>query len=108
MKLLKKFNDLEPFDGLEVFESLAAAVGKAALFWHGKGERYANVSSRFAALVREIAEEDPEFRPFRFHDLGHRHPIEWLRSGRSIYDLQERIGHTSQDNRDLPTVPQPQ
>jgi integrase/recombinase XerD len=87
--------DLEPFDGLRIFECLPAAVGKAALFWHGKGERYANVSSRFAALVREIAEGDPDFRPFRFHDLRHRHAVEWLRSGRSIYDLQERLGHTS-------------
>jgi hypothetical protein len=59
---------------------------------------------------REIADaiSDPEiervtlikpvrvgFRPFRFHDLRHLHAITWLKSGRSIYELQHRLGHAS-------------
>ena len=36
-----------------------------------------------------------EFNEFRFHDLRHRHAVDWLRSGRSIYDLQHRLGHSS-------------
>jgi hypothetical protein len=36
-----------------------------------------------------------DFRPFRFHDLRHLHAIEWLRSGRSILELQHRLGHAS-------------
>ncbi len=28
-------------------------------------------------------------------DLRHLHAVEWLRSGRSIYDLQKRLGHSS-------------
>jgi len=32
---------------------------------------------------------------FRFHDLRHLHAVEWLRSGRSIYTLQHRLGHDS-------------
>jgi integrase/recombinase XerD len=27
--------------------------------------------------------------------LRHLHSVEWLRSGKSIYDLQKRLGHAS-------------
>jgi integrase/recombinase XerD len=53
------------------------------------------VSSRFADFTKEIATEDPDFVRFRFHDLRHLHAVEWLRSGRSIYVLQHRLGHNS-------------
>jgi integrase/recombinase XerD len=36
-----------------------------------------------------------DFRPFRFHDMRHLHAVTWLKDGRSIYDLQNRLGHTS-------------
>src|SRR5215831_5869814 len=36
-----------------------------------------------------------DFRPFRFHDLRHYHAVTWLKDGRSIYDLQARLGHRS-------------
>jgi integrase/recombinase XerD len=32
---------------------------------------------------------------FTFHQLRHLHAVEWLKSGRSIYDLQKRLGHRS-------------
>ena len=32
---------------------------------------------------------------FQFHDLRHLHAVNWLKDGRSIYDLQRRLGHTS-------------
>lgn len=90
--------DLEPFGALELFRTLPAALGAAPLFWH-MGQRgpvrYANVSSRFRALCRDLAKTDATFRPFRFHDLRHAHAVDWLRSGRSIYDLQQRLGHSS-------------
>jgi hypothetical protein len=35
------------------------------------------------------------FRPFRFHDLRHVHAVNWLKCGRSIHVLQQRLGHTS-------------
>jgi integrase/recombinase XerD len=76
--------DLNVFDGYKAFESLAPSAG--FLFWHHKGQRYENVSSRFAAKAKGL---------FRFHDLRHLHAVEWLRSGRSIYDLQQRLGHAS-------------
>jgi integrase/recombinase XerD len=31
----------------------------------------------------------------RFHDMRHRHAVDWLKKGKSIYDLQQRLGHTS-------------
>jgi integrase/recombinase XerD len=90
---------LDPFDGHETLRALPASLGGAFLFWHDQGERYANVASRFRALVRDVArtakQNGVEFRPFRFHDLRHRHAVDWLQSGRSIYDLQHRLGHSS-------------
>lgn len=98
--------DLEGW-GFETFRALPAALGGAHLFWHSNGLPYCNVSSRFAGYVRdEMAaavkfaktigpDAEPDFRPFRFHDLRHRHAVDWLKSGRSIYDLQQRLGHAS-------------
>jgi integrase/recombinase XerD len=87
--------DLAPFGGTAIFDALPHGIAKAPLFWHGKGERYANVSSRFAGFTTELAANDQDFVRFRFHDLRHLHAVEWLRSGRSIYALQQRLGHDS-------------
>lgn len=91
--------DLNPFDGIRLVTSLPAFVGKPLLFWHSDGDGYRNFSSQFAAIVARTAEfarqNGVAFRPFRFHDLRHLHAIEWLRSGRSIYELQHRLGHAS-------------
>ncbi len=89
--------DLDPFGGYELLRTLPAALRGAYLFWHGAGERYSNVASRFRAIERSVQAESSTdfFRPFRFHDLRHRHAVDWLQSGRSIYDLQHRLGHAS-------------
>lgn len=91
----------------ETLRRLPAALGGAFLFWHGNGAPFRNVSSRFAGYVgaehraairkaREIGPAaEPDFRPFRFHDLRHRHAVDWLKGGGSIYDLQHRLGHAS-------------
>ncbi len=69
------------------------------LFWHGEGSPYRNVASRFAGYVRvahKVAQrEGRPFRPFRFHDLRHLYAVEWLKTGGSIYDLQQHLGHSS-------------
>src|SRR6266404_1337701 len=57
----------------------------------GKGLPYKNVSSRFAGLTKSLKLE----HRYKFHDLRHLHAVEWLQSGRSIYDLQQRMGHSS-------------
>jgi integrase/recombinase XerD len=87
--------DLEPFGGVEVFESLPRGVGDAPLFWHDNGQPYSTVASAFGRHCRVLAKRDPSFRRFRFHDLRHLHAVEWLRTGRSIYSLQQRLGHSS-------------
>jgi mRNA-degrading endonuclease RelE of RelBE toxin-antitoxin system len=46
-------------------------------------------------LNRQLTERCPEYERFPFHNLRHLHAVEWLQSGRSIYDLQHRLGHTS-------------
>jgi integrase/recombinase XerD len=98
--------DLDFGGAYELLRSLPVRLGCRWLFWHGAGEPYRNLSSRFAHLVRgELAlaikqakaagHDEPDFRAFRFHDLRHRHAVDWLRAGRSIYDLQQRLGHAS-------------
>lgn len=71
----------------------------AYVFWHGDGDRYANLPSRFAAISRRTAEKAKKvgrpFRRFRFHDLRHWFAVDYLRRGGSIYDLQKILGHKS-------------
>lgn len=79
--------------------SLPAYVGWRLLFWHGAGEGYKNFASQFADIIRRTAKwtaaNGVDFRPFRFHDLRHLHAVNWLKDGRSIYTLQQRLGHSS-------------
>ncbi len=95
------------------------------LFWHGDGEPYRNVSSRFSALVREVfaaaydaahktndasrpdvdqlvKQQDRRdwtpigFRTFTFHHLRHYYAVDVLKGRKgSIYDLQQHLGHRS-------------
>jgi len=64
------------------------------LFWSGDGEPLRNVSTRFAKAVKQQLREaakaaktaghsEPDFRPFRFHDLRHRHAVDFLKTGGS-------------------------
>lgn len=91
--------DLDPFDGYDLLRSLPSNLATPLLFWHSAGENYKNFASQFSAIVGRTAEWASEngtyFRPFRFHDLRHFHAVQWLKSGRSIYELQHRLGHTS-------------
>ena len=91
--------DLAPFGGHEFFAALPAYVGKPFLFWHDDGVPYASFAPTFAKLVKRVEAwakaNDVEFRRFKFHHLRHRHAVDWLKSGRDIYTLQGRLGHTS-------------
>lgn len=93
----------------ETLSRLPISMETKALFWHRReaktrsrrgqqaAERYSQLN--FDRLVERVAKQaqkqDQEFRPFRFHDLRHFHAVEWLKSGRSIYVLQQRLGHSS-------------
>ncbi|WP_036048686.1 site-specific integrase [Bradyrhizobium sp. Tv2a-2] len=96
--------------GFRLFSSLPASLDTKALFWYRppKGLReegapaarpYSQVSSNFRRIVAIVAKQAQkqaqDFHPFRFHDLRHLHAVNWLKSGRSIYVLQQRLGHTS-------------
>jgi integrase/recombinase XerD len=91
--------DLDPFGGYALLSSLPAYAGKPLLFWHSNGEGYKSFAANFGRTIRQTAAwakaNGVEFRPFRFHDLRHWHAVQWLKEGRSIYDLQRRLGHTS-------------
>jgi integrase/recombinase XerD len=91
--------DLVPFDGYEFFTALPAYVGKPHLFWHDQGAPYTSFAPTFNKLMNRIEAwaqaNGVEFRRFRFHHLRHRHAVDWLKSGRDIYTLQGRLGHTS-------------
>jgi integrase/recombinase XerD len=82
-----------------LFRSMPVNLATRWLFWHGSGEPYANVSSRFALFVasahRAAQREGADFRPFRFHDLRHLYAVEYLKSGGNIYALQGQLGHGS-------------
>lgn len=88
--------DLDGWGFDDVFKPLPAALGQAWLFFDEHGNPYRWAANRFRKIVGRLAQK-PEhgFRAFRFHDLRHRHAVDWLKSGRSIYDLQHRLGHTS-------------
>jgi integrase/recombinase XerD len=91
--------DLEPLGGYALISALPAYAGKPLLFWHSDGESYKSFATNFGRTVRQTAAwakvNRVDFRPFRFHDLRQRHAVQWLKEGRSIYDLQRRLGHTS-------------
>jgi integrase/recombinase XerD len=96
--------------GFKLFAALPVSLETKALFWHrheagprSRGQRpaqrYRQVSSNFGRIVEAVAKQaqkqDQDFRPFTFHHLRHRAAVDWLKSGRSIYVLQQRLGHTS-------------
>jgi integrase/recombinase XerD len=87
--------DLDPFGGYALISALPAYAGKPLLFWHSEGESYKNFAGNFHRTIQQTAawakDNDVEFRPFRFHDLRHWHAVQWLKEGRSIYDLQRRL-----------------
>jgi integrase/recombinase XerD len=91
--------DLVPFDGYQFLTALPAYVGKPFLFWHGQGEPYAGFAQAFNKLMDRseawAKADGVEFRRFAYHHLRHRHAVDWLKSGRDIYTLQGRLGHTS-------------
>jgi integrase/recombinase XerD len=106
--------DLQPMGGYDVFAKLPAFAGKPWLFWRTEDKRVRKDSKRDATTIgdkiedpaacfrREVAlvatwaeENSVEFRQFTFHHLRHKHAIVWLRNGGNIYELQQRLGHSS-------------
>jgi integrase/recombinase XerD len=90
--------DLDFGGAYELLRKLPVHLKSKWLFCHHDGEPYRNVSSRFAAMVgwaeAAAGKEGRAFHPFTYHHLRHRHAVDWLKSGRSIYDLQQRLGRS--------------
>jgi integrase/recombinase XerD len=92
--------DLDPFDGYRLILALPPSPAKSSLlFWHHDGQQYSTFPQQFYRLVKQTAawasKNGVLFRKFRFHDLRHLHAVNWLKDGKSIYDLQRRLGHSS-------------
>jgi integrase/recombinase XerD len=115
--------DLDFGGAYDVIRAMPARLGCKWLFWHEAGgsrrgtrnpakvaeivaQPYRGASGAFHRLVRRAikaiqaearaaSRPVPELQPFRFHDLRHRHAVDWLKAGKSIYDLQKRLGHRS-------------
>lgn len=84
--------ELDP-DAIRLLSALPLLSG-GQLF--GLGETASSLFSRATRAARRDAQETGrEFTGFRFHDLRHWFAVEWLKDGRSIYDLQQHLGHSS-------------
>jgi integrase/recombinase XerD len=91
--------DLDPFGGYDLIRALPPSPLDRTLFWHSDGRQYRGFATQFWKLTKRTEawarKNGVPFRRFRFHDLRHLHAVNWLKSGRSIYDLQRRLGHGS-------------
>jgi len=109
--------DLSWNDGDKFFASLLPFAGKPWLFWRDedkrvradsnrkptfKGDKLDDASQNFRritdAVEEECAEIGEQFVRFVFHDLRHRHAVDFLASGKpgcDVYALNKRLGHSS-------------
>lgn len=85
-------------EAVRVLSSLPAGIKTKRLF-HFDGEDADNASFIFSkatkASRKAAQKKERDFTGFRFHDLRHWFAVDWLKSGRSIYDLQHHLGHKS-------------
>lgn len=85
-------------DTAETLGKLPAALNTKNLF-HFDGESISGASGLFSKATKAARlaaqKEKRDFTGFRFHDLRHWFAVEWLRAGRSIYDLQQHLGHST-------------
>lgn len=92
-----------PLDGRAeaVLAGVVRHLHSKAVFWHGDGARYRNISSRFAGLMRAAVRAGKVSRAFRFHDLRHWYAVDFLRPveaggrGGNVYDLKLILGHST-------------
>lgn len=110
----RRIIDLSWNGGAEFFASLPAFAGKPWLFWRDtdkrvrkdskrkptfKGDMLDDASQNFRRITDETEtwceENKVQFVRFVFHDLRHRHAVDFLNSGCDIYDLNKRMGHST-------------
>ena len=66
-------------------------LGCPWVFWHGEArpDRFRNLDSPLAKIRKAAG------IPFRTHDLRHLYAVREMQAGRSIYAVQQALGHTS-------------
>jgi integrase/recombinase XerD len=109
--------DLTWNSGDKFFASLPEFPGKQWLFWRDedkrvrsdskrkptfKGDKLDDASQNFRRITDAVANEcegnGTQFVRFVFHDLRHRHAVDYLASGKpgcDVYALNKRMGHSS-------------
>jgi integrase/recombinase XerD len=106
--------DLKWGDAYKLFESIPVFAGKPGIFWRHEDKRVRSDSEReptfrgdqiedpgptFARIANATEawaeDEGQQFVRFRFHHLRHRHCVDFLKEGGNIFDLQQRVGHSS-------------
>lgn len=85
---------------MEAAASLAPGRDDVWLFQSTEGGPHRSIRTRWQEMVHgrgyfKAGHKNDGIRVFRFHDLRHRFAVEYLKSGGSIYDLKEHLGHTS-------------
>jgi integrase/recombinase XerD len=110
----KRIIDLSWNGGAEFFASLTPFAGKPWMFWRDTdkqsradskreltyvGDQLEDASANFRRITEATEawceETGRQFVRFVFHDLRHRHAVDYLASGESIYDLNARMGHST-------------
>lgn len=85
-------------DALASLSSVPPSLATKHLL-HNAGEAFGYISTGFRSKVHwahKAAQRDGvEFEPFTFHSLRHLYAVETLKSGVSLYDLQQQMGHSS-------------
>lgn len=74
--------------------------GHTWLFQDEGGLPYRHIKTRWRKLCHGLegtrtGPDNDGVIPFRFHDLRHRFAVDYLKAGRSLYELQQHLGHSS-------------
>ncbi len=65
------------------------------VFWHGEGQAFSNVPSRFGRFWRAAKKAHPDLPKFTCHDFRHAYAVAELLEGRDLYDLSRHLGHST-------------
>lgn len=85
-------------DAIAIIDRQPMAIS-CSLVFHIGGQQVEHLSETWRTACKRatrMAHKTAQpFTPHRFHDLRHAFAVQYLRSGKSIYDLQMELGHSS-------------
>lgn len=82
-------------EAVSILRQIERTPGSELVFLNERKRPWSHIASKFCAISRSLAEKNPTFVRFRFHDLRHLFAVNYLRSGGDIYALQQLMGHSS-------------